>query len=187
MRQKQDRAPCQNFTTLLALHAKASWKVLSAQTSSNRTGIPFTNNCGKPMPGCDSPRCRSSCGARAQRPPCPIDSLKSAHPTTIPLADYRCCGARLNRRSIALGKIDTTMGATRVSISACQPLSHPHPALKNRRQLLQPNGLTGISPSQNRMLKKARLLTRPTLARRDAPCPKQGCSERRGEAYASVR
>ena len=24
------------------------------------------------------------------------------------------------------------------------------------------------------MLKKARLLTRPTLARRDAPCPKQG-------------
>jgi hypothetical protein len=31
------------------------------------------------------------------------------------------------------------------------------------------------------MLKKARLLTRPTLARRDAPCPKQGRSERRGE------
>jgi hypothetical protein len=31
-----------------------------------------------------------------------------------------------------------------------------------------------------RMLKKARLLTRPTLARRDAPCPKQGRSERRG-------
>ena len=27
-----------------------------------------------------------------------------------------------------------------------------------------------------RMLKKARLLTRPTLARRDAPCPKQGRS-----------
>ena len=27
------------------------------------------------------------------------------------------------------------------------------------------------------MLKKARLLTRPTLARRDAPCPKQGRSE----------
>ena len=32
------------------------------------------------------------------------------------------------------------------------------------------------------MLKKARLLTRPTPARRDAPCPKQGRSERRGEA-----
>jgi hypothetical protein len=32
-----------------------------------------------------------------------------------------------------------------------------------------------------RMLKQARLLTRPTLARRDAPCPKQGRSERRGE------
>ncbi len=28
------------------------------------------------------------------------------------------------------------------------------------------------------MLKKAGLLTRPTLARRDAPCPKQGRSER---------
>jgi hypothetical protein len=28
------------------------------------------------------------------------------------------------------------------------------------------------------MLKKARLLTRPTLARRDAPCPEQGRSER---------
>jgi len=27
-----------------------------------------------------------------------------------------------------------------------------------------------------RMLKKARLLTRPTLARRDAPCPRQGRS-----------
>ncbi len=31
-----------------------------------------------------------------------------------------------------------------------------------------------------RMLKKARLLTRQTLARRDAPCPKQGRNERRG-------
>jgi len=31
------------------------------------------------------------------------------------------------------------------------------------------------------MLKKFRLLTRPTLARRDAPCSKQGHSERRGE------
>jgi len=31
------------------------------------------------------------------------------------------------------------------------------------------------------MLKKARLLTRPTLARRDAPYPMQGRSERRGE------
>jgi hypothetical protein len=30
-----------------------------------------------------------------------------------------------------------------------------------------------------RMLKKARLLTRPTLARRDAPSPKQGRSEAR--------
>jgi hypothetical protein len=38
-----------------------------------------------------------------------------------------------------------------------------------------------------RMLKKARLLTRPTLARLDAPYPMQGRSERRGEAYASVR
>ena len=32
-----------------------------------------------------------------------------------------------------------------------------------------------------RMLKKARLLTHPPLARRDAPCPRQGHSERRGE------
>ncbi len=31
------------------------------------------------------------------------------------------------------------------------------------------------------MLKKTRLLTRPALARRDAPCPKQGRSERRPE------
>jgi len=31
------------------------------------------------------------------------------------------------------------------------------------------------------MLKKARRLTRPTLARRDAPCPSQGRSDRRGE------
>jgi len=31
------------------------------------------------------------------------------------------------------------------------------------------------------MLKKARLLTRPTLARQDAPCSKQGRSERRAE------
>jgi hypothetical protein len=37
-----------------------------------------------------------------------------------------------------------------------------------------------------RMLKKVRLLTRPTLARRDAPYPMQGRSERRGDAY-SVR
>jgi hypothetical protein len=35
----------------------------------------------------------------------------------------------------------------------------------------------------HRMLKQFRLLTRPTLARRDAPCPKQGRSERRPEAY----
>jgi len=33
------------------------------------------------------------------------------------------------------------------------------------------------------MLKKARFLTRPTLARRNAPFPKQGRSTRRGEAY----
>jgi len=31
------------------------------------------------------------------------------------------------------------------------------------------------------MLKKARLLTRPTLAGRDAPSPMQGRNERRGE------
>jgi len=31
------------------------------------------------------------------------------------------------------------------------------------------------------MLKKLRLLTRPTLARRDAPCPRQGRSESRPE------
>ena len=31
------------------------------------------------------------------------------------------------------------------------------------------------------MLKKAGLLTHPTRARRDAPCPKQGRSERSGE------
>ena len=34
---------------------------------------------------------------------------------------------------------------------------------------------------------KGGLLTRPALARQDAPCPRQGRSERRGEAYASVR
>jgi hypothetical protein len=37
-----------------------------------------------------------------------------------------------------------------------------------------------VSPAGRRfdsgMLKKARLLTRPTLARRDAPCPRQGRS-----------
>ena len=33
------------------------------------------------------------------------------------------------------------------------------------------------------MLKTTRRLTRPTLARHDAPCPKQGCSERGSEAY----
>jgi hypothetical protein len=37
------------------------------------------------------------------------------------------------------------------------------------------------------MFKQARLFTRPTLARQDTPLPKQGRSERRGEAYASVR
>jgi hypothetical protein len=49
------------------------------------------------------------------------------------------------------------------------------------------------SAHPSRMLKKARLLTRPTLARRDVPYPKQGrlsaCGhaqagrERRGESY----
>jgi hypothetical protein len=34
------------------------------------------------------------------------------------------------------------------------------------------------------MFKKANLLTRPTLARRDAPCPKQGRSEGKGESYS---
>jgi hypothetical protein len=38
-----------------------------------------------------------------------------------------------------------------------------------------------------RMLKKARLLTRQTLARQALPGPRQGRNERRGEAYASVR
>ena len=41
MRQKQDRAPCQNFTNLQVPHAKASWRASSAQTPSNRTGTPF--------------------------------------------------------------------------------------------------------------------------------------------------
>ena len=36
------------------------------------------------------------------------------------------------------------------------------------------------------MLKKGRFLTRPTLARRDAPCPKQGRSERRGEEVCTA-
>src|ERR1043165_3033005 len=36
-------------------------------------------------------------------------------------------------------------------------------------------GTTGAHVS--RMLKQARLLTRPTPARQDAPCPRQGCSE----------
>ncbi|TKS61309.1 MAG: hypothetical protein EWM73_02976 [Nitrospira sp.] len=40
--------------------------------------------------------------------------------------------------------------------------------------------------TSRRMLKKTRLLTHPTLARRDAPGPKQGRSKRRSEAYASV-
>jgi len=35
------------------------------------------------------------------------------------------------------------------------------------------------------MFKKATLLTRPTPARRDAPCPKQGRSERKGESYSA--
>jgi len=33
------------------------------------------------------------------------------------------------------------------------------------------------------MLKNTRLLTRPALARQDAPCPTRGRSERRDEAY----
>ena len=36
------------------------------------------------------------------------------------------------------------------------------------------------------MFKKARLLTRPTRARRDAPFPKRDRSERRGEAYSAT-
>ena len=35
------------------------------------------------------------------------------------------------------------------------------------------------------MFKKASLLTRPTPTRRDAPCPKQGRSERKGESYSA--
>src|SRR6185295_18845228 len=34
-----------------------------------------------------------------------------------------------------------------------------------------------------RMLKKSRLLTRPTLARRDAPCPSKAAGESKLEAY----
>jgi hypothetical protein len=52
--------------------------------------------------------------------------------------------------------------------------------------------MTGISHkvltlNKFRMLKKAVVLTRPTPARQDAPFRRQGRSERRGEAYASVR
>ncbi len=36
-----------------------------------------------------------------------------------------------------------------------------------------------------RLFRKTRLLTRPTLARRDAPFPKQGRNERRGDAYSA--
>src|SRR6266850_5066915 len=112
------------------------------------------------MPGCDSPRCRSSCGVRAQRPPCQIDSLKSARPITIPLVDYQYCGALRNRRSIAWGKTGTTMGATRGSISACPLLSPSHPGLKNRRQLLQPTELTAANPIAQ-------------LEHKDRPCQQQ--------------
>ena len=38
----------------------------------------------------------------------------------------------------------------------------------------------------SRMLKKAGLLTRPTLARQDAPCPEQGRGEQRGEEVRTV-
>ena len=34
-----------------------------------------------------------------------------------------------------------------------------------------------------RMLKKARLLTRQTLARRDAPCPSKAATSEEGESY----
>src|SRR6185295_6759829 len=48
------------------------------------------------------------------------------------------------------------------------------------------NGPVTNRPS--RLFKRARLLTRPTLARRDAPCPKQGRSERSGdEAQTALR
>ena len=100
------------------------------------------------MPGCDSPRCRSSCDARAHRPPYRIDSLKSVRPTTIPLVDYRCCGARHNRRSIAWGKTDMTMEATRVSTSAYLLLSLVRPCLKNQRYQLQPAVLSATNLSR---------------------------------------
>jgi len=35
------------------------------------------------------------------------------------------------------------------------------------------------------MLEKSRFLTRPTLVRQDAPFPKQGRNERRGESYSA--
>jgi hypothetical protein len=44
---------------------------------------------------------------------------------------------------------------------------------------------TDVVPPPGRMFKKASLLTRPTPARRDAPCPKQGRSERKGESYSA--
>ena len=100
------------------------------------------------MPGCDSLPCRSSCGARAHRPPCRIDSGKSARLITIPSADYQCCGARRNRRSIAWEKIGSTMEATRVSISASLLLVPPHPRPRNRRHLLRPAILRATSPSR---------------------------------------
>lgn len=37
--------------------------------------------------------------------------------------------------------------------------------------------MSGVEKTDSRMLKKFRLLTRPTLARRDVPFPKQGRSE----------
>lgn len=89
------------------------------------------------MPGCDSPRCKLSCNGQARSPRYQIDSLKSVRPTTIPLADYRCCGVRHNRGSIAWGKIDTTMEATRHSISAYQRSSLTSPRRKNRQRLRQ--------------------------------------------------
>ena len=127
---------------------KASWKVSSTHTPSNRTGIPSTINCGKPMPDYDSPHCRSSCGAQAHKPPCQIDSRMSARPTTTHLADYPCCGARRKRRSIVWEKTDTMTVATRASISACLQLSPSHPDLKNCSQLLQPTALSVTSPSR---------------------------------------
>jgi hypothetical protein len=52
--------------------------------------------------------------------------------------------------------------------------------LSRRACVMSRHGMKVLSIGRryvSRLLKKARLLTRPTLARRDAPCPKQGRSE----------